>query len=67
MLKPQRPRKLLTSSVRVATLVVLGVAETACNIQVSQFERPDAAGDAGRDAGPDAAPNADAAIDAGEP
>lgn len=67
MREPQRPRKLLTSSVRVATLVVLGVAETACNIQVSRFDVPDAGDDAGTDAGGDAATSADAATDASEP
>lgn len=30
-------RKLLTSATRVSTLVVIGVAETACNLQVGDY------------------------------
>ncbi len=70
MAKPRNARRLLTSSVRVATLVCLGVAETACNLQISarvdSGPRPDAgATDAGADASiDDAAVTADGAIPA---
>jgi hypothetical protein len=58
--KPASPRKLLTRTVRLATLVVVGVAETACNLQ--PYDPVDAAlDDAGRDAGPDASTSTDAA------
>lgn len=35
---PRSPRKLLSSAARVGTLVVIGVAETACNLTVSDVE-----------------------------
>lgn len=34
MSTPRPPRKLLRATVKVAALVVLGAAETACNLQV---------------------------------
>lgn len=38
MSKPSRVRKLLSSSAKVATLVVMGAAETACNLQVTPVD-----------------------------
>lgn len=60
MSKPSRVRKLLSSSAKVATLVVLGAAETACNLQIQPIDR-DASPRAELDAGVDAG-----AMDAGE-
>lgn len=61
MAKASNARKLLKRTAALATLVVVGVAETACNLQVSNYEPPDAGRDASTppptDAGPDAAPD----------
>lgn len=65
MTQPSKARKILRRTVALATLVVVGVAETACNLQVSNYEPQDA----GRDTGP--APTdagaADAAPDGSTP
>lgn len=37
MIHRSAPRKLLTSSARAGTLIVLGVAETACNLQIGDY------------------------------
>jgi hypothetical protein len=42
MAKPGSPRALLTSTARMATLVCVGAAETACNIDGDLDARPDA-------------------------
>jgi len=68
--KPASPRKLLTRTARLATLVVVGVAETACNLQLGPPHDAalrgdagsDAGTDAGSDAGSDASPSTDAAV-----
>jgi hypothetical protein len=50
MAKPTNPRKLLGSTARLATLVAVGVAETACNLQVVPHEPRDAGRDSAADA-----------------
>ncbi|MFO0683634.1 MAG: hypothetical protein U0234_16365 [Sandaracinus sp.] len=69
MAKASNARKLLKRTAALATLVVVGVAETACNLQVSNYEPRDAGRDGGAspDAGTDAGTGADAAPDGSTP
>ncbi len=46
MATPAKARKLLKRTAALATLVVVGVAETACNLQVSNVEPRDGGTDA---------------------